>query len=50
MCNREIKFRAFLDHATGMGADYIATGHYARIRREPVVQLLRGVDESKDQT
>ena len=50
VCNREIKFRAFLDHATGMGADCIATGHYARIRREPVVQLLRGVDEHKDQT
>jgi tRNA-specific 2-thiouridylase len=50
VCNREIKFRAFLDHATGLGADFIATGHYARIRREPVVQLLRGVDEHKDQT
>ncbi len=49
-CNREIKFRAFLDHAIGMGADYIATGHYARIRRQPTVQLLRGVDERKDQT
>lgn len=50
VCNREIKFRAFLDHATGMGADYIATGHYARIRKEPAVQLLRGTDENKDQT
>ncbi len=50
VCNREIKFRAFLDHATGLGADFIATGHYARIRREPAVQLLRGVDEHKDQT
>lgn len=50
VCNREIKFRAFLDHATGMGADYIATGHYARIRRDHDVQLLRAADENKDQT
>jgi len=50
VCNREIKFRAFLDHATGLGADYIATGHYARIRREPDTALLRGIDENKDQT
>lgn len=50
VCNREIKFRAFLEHAIGLGADFIATGHYARIRREPEVQLLRGVDEHKDQT
>jgi tRNA-specific 2-thiouridylase len=50
ICNREIKFRAFLDHATGLGADYIATGHYARIEQQPRVRLLKGVDESKDQT
>ena len=50
VCNREIKFRAFLDHATGMGADFIATGHYARIRHAPTIQLLRGMDEHKDQT
>jgi tRNA-specific 2-thiouridylase len=50
VCNREIKFRAFLDHATGLGAEFIATGHYARIQREPEVQLLRGVDEHKDQS
>lgn len=50
VCNREIKFRAFLDHAMGLGADYIATGHYARIRREPDLTLLRGIDENKDQT
>ena len=50
ICNREIKFRAFLDYATGLGADSIATGHYARIRTSPGVQLLRGVDEKKDQT
>ncbi|MDX1697083.1 MAG: tRNA 2-thiouridine(34) synthase MnmA [Thiohalobacterales bacterium] len=50
VCNREIKFRAFLDHAIALGADCIATGHYARIRRVPGLQLLRGVDEHKDQT
>jgi len=50
VCNREIKFRAFLDYATGLGADCIATGHYARIVRSPAVQLLKGVDAGKDQT
>ena len=33
MCNKEIKFKAFLEHALKLGADYVATGHYARIRR-----------------
>lgn len=51
LCNREIKFRHFLDAAHALGADAIATGHYARIE---VVQgrlrLLRAVDRSKDQT
>lgn len=50
ICNREIKFRAFLDHATGLGADYIATGHYARIEKQPRVRLLSGIDTDKDQT
>ncbi len=50
ICNREIKFRAFLDHAIGLGAEFIATGHYARIEKGPVVRLLRGLDERKDQT
>ncbi|WP_205620301.1 tRNA 2-thiouridine(34) synthase MnmA [Alteribacter aurantiacus] len=51
MCNKEIKFKAFLDHALSLGADYLATGHYARIGRENgKVQLLRGVDNNKDQT
>jgi tRNA-specific 2-thiouridylase len=50
ICNREIKFRAFLDHAIGLGADFIATGHYARIEKEPRVRLLTGIDEAKDQT
>lgn len=51
MCNKEIKFKAFLNHALSLGADYVATGHYARIRRDgDRVELLRGVDENKDQT
>ncbi len=40
LCNKEIKFRAFLDHAMNLGADFIATGHYAR-RGEDAVQLPR---------
>ena len=52
LCNKEIKFRAFLDHAVEMGADFIATGHYARrcVRGENSAQLLRGVDPNKDQS
>jgi tRNA-specific 2-thiouridylase len=50
ICNREIKFRAFLDHATDLGADVIATGHYARIVKVPAVRLLKGLDARKDQT
>ena len=51
LCNREIKFKAFLDHALGLGADYIATGHYANIRRdEQGTHLMQAVDDNKDQT
>ena len=51
MCNKEIKFKAFLNHARELGADYIATGHYARCsRQDKKIQLLRGVDTGKDQT
>lgn len=51
MCNKEIKFKAFLDHALALGADYVATGHYARIDRSGnMVKMLRGVDRGKDQT
>lgn len=52
MCNKEIKFKAFLDFAKSLGADYLATGHYARIRKteDGSVQMLRGVDDNKDQT
>jgi len=50
VCNREIKFRAFLDHAMRQGAEFIATGHYARIGPRPPVRLLKGLDADKDQT
>ncbi len=51
MCNKEIKFKAFLDHAMKLGADYVATGHYARvIHDDNGVTMLRGVDNNKDQT
>lgn len=51
LCNAEIKFKAFLDHAMSLGADAIATGHYARVRHEGgKVQLLKAVDASKDQS
>lgn len=51
LCNKEIKFKAFLDYAISQGADKIATGHYARIRFENgVYKLIKGVDNNKDQT
>jgi tRNA-specific 2-thiouridylase len=51
LCNNEIKFKAFLDHARTLGADAIATGHYARLRRAGArIELLRAIDASKDQT
>ncbi|UUX34223.1 tRNA 2-thiouridine(34) synthase MnmA [Fundicoccus culcitae] len=52
MCNKEIKFKAFLDYAMGLGADYVAMGHYARTVKDfdGTVHLLRGVDDNKDQT
>lgn len=51
MCNREIKFGEFLQKALQLGAQYIATGHYARIEKSPSgIKLLRGVDSNKDQT
>lgn len=51
MCNKEIKFKAFLDHAMSLGADYVATGHYARVEEQDgVYNMLRGVDDNKDQT
>src|SRR5699024_11157659 len=52
MCNKEIKLIAFLEHALELGADYVATGHYARVRRreDGHVEMLRAVDNNKDQT
>lgn len=51
LCNKEIKFRAFLDYALDHGANYIATGHYARITYENNhYQLLKGADQNKDQS
>lgn len=51
MCNKEIKFKAFLNKALELGADYIAMGHYARVIHDGNKHyLLRGVDENKDQT
>jgi len=51
LCNAEIKFKAFLDHAMSLGADAIATGHYARVRHEgDRVKLLKALDATKDQS
>ena len=51
MCNKEIKFKAFLDYAKNLGADYVATGHYARVDRSgDETLMLRGLDSNKDQT
>ena len=53
LCNAEIKFKAFLDHAMRLGAEKIATGHYARVRFQDATglhELLKGVDPSKDQS
>ena len=52
MCNKEIKFKAFLDYALELGADYVATGHYAQVERDAKgkVHMLRGLDNNKDQT
>lgn len=51
LCNREVKFGPFADFARELGAKYIATGHYCRIRHENGVNfLLRAQDENKDQT
>ncbi|MDX8384977.1 MAG: tRNA 2-thiouridine(34) synthase MnmA [Gallionella sp.] len=51
LCNSEIKFKAFLDHAIQLGADCIATGHYAQVREvDGLFQLLKAADASKDQS
>ena len=51
MCNKEIKFGPFLEHAMRLGADYIATGHYCkRVDRDGKVYLYKSHDKNKDQT
>lgn len=51
LCNREIKFKTFLEHAQALGAEKIATGHYARVDfHDDGYRLLRAVDTSKDQS
>ena len=51
LCNAEIKFKAFLDHALQLGADRIATGHYAQVREvDGLFQLLKAEDGTKDQS
>lgn len=51
VCNRQIRWGFLMEHARAFGADFLATGHYARIRRSgDRVELLRGVDRKKDQS
>jgi len=51
LCNKEIKFKAFLNYAKNRGADCIATGHYARIHSgKKALRLLKGIDQQKDQS
>ena len=51
VCNREVKFSAFVDHARRLGAGRVATGHYARLERTAdSVRLFKGVDSAKDQS
>lgn len=51
LCNKEIKFRAFLDYVKQCGADYMATGHYVRtVRNQTNIHLLKGIDPLKDQS
>lgn len=51
LCNKEIKFKSFLDKAKALGADYIAMGHYARVlHQDGKHYLLRGIDANKDQS
>ena len=51
MCNREIKFKLFLDRALKLGADLVATGHYAQVIEDKgIFKLKKGIDPSKDQS
>ena len=51
LCNREIKFGVFLEHAFGLGADYVATGHHVRVETDRTgLHLVKGADPAKDQS
>lgn len=51
LCNKEIKFKAFLDYADELGADFLATGHYAQVKRDQEQSyLIKAVDQNKDQS
>ena len=51
LCNKEVKFKAFLNYATDIGGSKIATGHYARIKEDDQsFRLLKGIDQNKDQS
>lgn len=52
ICNKEIKFKAFIEYANQLGADYVATGHYADLKRDEAgnMHLVRAKDQTKDQT
>ena len=52
ICNKEIKFKAFIDYANQLGADYVATGHYADLKRDADgrMHLMRANDQNKHQT
>jgi tRNA-specific 2-thiouridylase len=50
LCNREIKFGVCFDYARRLGAEWVATGHYARVERTAAPRLLKGVDPGKDQS
>jgi len=51
MCNKYVKFGAFFEKAISIGADYVATGHYARLQKDgDISKLLMGIDENKDQS
>ena len=49
-CNDRVKFRPLLEHALALEADYLATGHYVRVRHGPTSELLRATDPDKDQS
>ena len=50
LCNKEIKFKAFIEAAKQKGFDKVAMGHYARVEHSPEVRLMKGFDTAKDQS